>query len=61
MLLTWMLTSMSTAPPVKMIQNVRGKVFLTPEVWPETVIIVLEEIVQQDGDVADCLIVADTP
>ena len=44
-----------------MIQNVRGKVFLTPEVWPETVIIVLEEIVQQDGDVADCLIVADTP
>ena len=44
-----------------MIQNVRGKVFLTPEVRPETVIIVLEEIVQQDGDVADCLIVADTP
>ena len=32
---------------------------LTPKVWPEAVIIVLEEAVQEDGDVADGVVVAD--
>ena len=32
---------------------------LTPKVWSKAVIVVLEEAVQEDGDVADCVVVVD--
>ena len=51
---------MRTAPPKSYTLALRMIFFwLTPKVWSETVVIVLEEAVQEDGDVADGVVVAD--
>ena len=61
MLRTWMFTSMWTAPPEEEMAVIQHNSsldswILTSEVWPQTVVIIVEEVVKQDRDIADCLV-----